>query len=288
MIRRLLFSLAFLVVFVASAGAVTKSDGLKPRWMTSSLPTPKSSGYIFISAQGSGSSLEEARMRAIVNLTSKLEHERGIVINSEVRIEKTSSKSSAPSKNQSFVLEASEKGKQINLTCRVVDEYWERSHGEYLVSELYTVNDVNSPGQGSYSDNIKLTSSYGFVPVVYSLIPGVGQFYKGSNLKGGLMLGGTAVGVAAIIFTENQRATYAKKMKEHPQNIDFYRNKKSNWELGRNVAIGVTAALYVYNLVDAAVAPGRRRVVVSKSNVNYSIAPVVTPDSFGVGLAMNF
>lgn len=288
MIRKLLFSLVFLTVFVASAGAVIKSDGLKPRWMTSSLPTPKSPGYIFISAQGSGSSLEEARMRAIVNLTSKLEHERGIVINSEVRIEKTSSKNSAPTKNQSFVLEASEKGKQINLTCRVVDEYWERSHGEYLVTELYTVNDTNSPGLGSYSDNIKLTSSYGVAPVVYSLIPGVGQLYKGCNLKGGLMLGGTAIGVAAIIFTENQRATYAKKMKEHPQHIDFYRNKKSNWELGRNVAIGVTAALYVYNLVDAAVAPGRRRVVVSKSNVNYSIAPVVTPDSFGVGLAMNF
>lgn len=288
MFRKFLVILTLFLSLGVGLQAANKSDGMKPRWMTSSLPTPKSPGYIFISAQGSGSSLEEARQRALVNLTSKLEHERGLVVSSHVKIEKTSERNSAPTKNQSFTLEASEKGKEINLTCRVVDEYWERSHGLYMVSELYTVNDTNSPAQGSYSDNIKLTSSYGVAPVVYSLIPGVGQFYKGSNLKGGLMLGGTAVGVAAIIFTENQRATYAKKMKEHPQHIDFYRNKKSNWELGRNVAIGVTAALYVYNLVDAAVAPGRRRVVVSKSNVNYSLAPVITPDSFGVGLAMNF
>lgn len=288
MLRKFLVSLALILSLGIGLQAATKSDGLKPRWMTSSLPKPKSPGYIFISAQGSGSSLEEARQRALVNLTSKLEHERGLVVSSNVKIEKTSERNSAPTKNQSFTLEASEKGKEINLTCRVVDEYWEQSHGLYMVSELYTVNDFNAPGQGSNADNIRLTTSYGIAPVVYSLIPGVGQFYKGSNLKGGLMLGGTAVGVAAIIFTENQRATYAKKMKEHPQHIDFYRNKKSNWELGRNVAIGVTAALYVYNLVDAAVAPGRRRVVVSKSNVNYSLAPVVTPDSFGVGLAMNF
>lgn len=288
MCRKFILAVAFVLCMGIGMQGATKSDGLKPRWMTSSLPKPKSAGYIFISSQGSGSSLEEARQMALVNLTSKLEHERGLVVSSHVKIEKTSERNSAPAKNQSFTLEASEKGKEIHLTCRVVDEYWERSHGLYMVSELYTVNDTNSPGQGSYSDDIKLTTSYGFAPVVYSLIPGVGQFYKGSNLKGGLMLGGTAVGVAAIIFTENQRATYAKKMKEHPQYIDFYRNKKSNWELGRNVAIGVTAALYVYNLVDAAVAPGRRRVVVSKSNVNYSLAPVITPDSFGVGLAMNF
>lgn len=288
MIRKFLVTLALILSLGIGLQAATKSDGLKPRWMTSSLPKPNSPGYIFISAQGSGSSLEEARQRALVNLTSKLEHERGLVVSSHVKIEKTSERNSAPTKNQSFTLEASEKGKEINLTCRVVDEYWEHSNGEYLVSELYTVNVTNFKGHGSYSDNIKLTSSYGIAPVVYSLIPGVGQFYKGSNLKGGLMLGGTAVGVAAIIFTENQRATYAKKMKEHPQHIDFYRNKKSNWELGRNVAIGVTATLYVYNLIDAAVASGRRRVVVSKSNVDYSVAPVVTPDSFGVGLAMNF
>lgn len=288
MFRKFLVIVTLFLSLNTGLQAANKSDGMKPRWMTSSLPTPKSPGYIFISAQGSGSSLEEARQRALVNLTSKLEHERGLVVSSHVKIEKTSERNSAPSKNQSFTLEASEKGKEINLTCRVVDEYWEQSHGLYMVSELYTVNDFNAPGQGSNADNIRLTTSYGVAPMFYSLIPGVGQFYKGNNLKGGLMLGGTVVGAAAIVLCENQRAEYSKKMKEHPQFVDFYRNKKSNWATGRNVAIGVTAALYAYNLVDALVAPGCRRVVVSGKKYNYSFAPVFAPDSFGLGLALNF
>lgn len=287
--RRLLL----ILIALTSVGyvlAADKSDKMKPRWMTSSLPTPKSSGYIFIAAQGMGTSLEEARQLAVVNLTSKLEHERGLVINSHIKVLETMDRSSGrgSSVNSEFTLEASERGKQINLVCRVVDEYWERDHGKYVVTELFTVNDHNQPGKGSNADKIRLTTSYGAAPVFYSLIPGVGQFVKGSNLKGGLMLGGTAVGVAAIILCENQRATYAKKMKEHPQYFDFYRNKKANWELGRNIAIGATAALYLYNLIDAAVAPGRRRVEVSKRRYEYSLAPIVYEDGFGVGFAMNF
>ena len=273
---------------VCPAAAADRSDNMKPRWVTSALPTPKSPGYIFISSQGTGKSLEEARQMALVNLTSKLEHERGLVVSSTVRVEKTSERNSAPRKNSQFTLEASERGKQIDLVCRVVDEYWERKHGTYFVTELFTVNDSSRPGQGSYSDNIKLTTSYGAAPVFYSLIPGVGQFYKGSNVKGGLILGGTAVGAAAIIMTENQRAIYAKKMKEHPEHIDFYRNKKANWELGRNIAIGATAALYVYNLIDAAVAPGRRRVNVNKRNYSYSLVPIVYEDGVGMSFALNF
>ena len=37
----------------------------------------------------------------------------------------------------------------------------------------------------------------------------------------------------------------------------------SNWAIGRNVCIGAAAALYAYNIVDAIVAPGARRVVVT-------------------------
>lgn len=286
--NRILLALIFILLTANIANGKGKSDRLKPRWMTSSLPVPKSTGYIFILAQGSGQSLEEARQMSIVNLTSKLEHERGIVIDSHVKIEKRSEKNSRPVKNQEFTLEASEKGKQINLTCRVVDEYWESDNGKFLVTELYTVNDNTQPNKGSYSDEITLTTSYGVAPVVYSLIPGVGQFAKGSNLKGSLILGGTALGVAAVILCENQRATYTQKMKERPQHFDFYRNKKSDWETGRNIVIGATAALYLYNLIDAAVMPGRRRIVVKKHHYNYAVAPVVYDNGAGVGFAMNF
>ncbi len=288
MSNRIFLLIAVLVLSINCVSADDKSDKLKPRWITSSLPTPKSPGYIFISAQGSGNSLEEARQMTIVNLTSKLEHERGIVVDSHVKIEKRAERDSGPVKTQEFTLEATEKGKQINLTCREVDEYWERKNNKYIVTILYTVNDNTQPGKGSYSDRITLTTSYGVGPVFYSLIPGAGQFVKGSYLKGGLFLGGTAVGAAAIILCENQRANYAKKMKERPQHFDFYRNKKSSWKTGRNIAIGATAAVYLYNLIDAAIAPGRRRVVVNKRKYQYSLAPVVTDNEIGIGFAMNF
>ncbi|MDE6694121.1 MAG: hypothetical protein K2K05_12125 [Muribaculaceae bacterium] len=156
------------------------------------------------------------------------------------------------------------------------------------MTDLYTVNDKTQPGQGSNRDNIYTTTSYGAAPVFYSLIPGVGQFVKGSSLKGSLFLGGTAVGAAAVVLCENQRATYAKKMKERPQHFDFYRNKKSQWETGRNVAIGVTGAVYLWNLIDAAVAPGRRKVVVKNRSYAYDVAPVVFDNGVGLGLALNF
>lgn len=288
MFRRIISVLLLTFLAISISEASTKSDVMKPRWMTSSLPKSKSPGYIFILSQGSGNSIEEARHHALVNLTSKLEHERGLLVSSSVRIEKISERNTAPIKNQSFTLEASEKGKRLNLTCRVIDEYWEYSHDNYIVTNLYTVNDNKQPQDGSYSDNICLTTNYGVVPMFYSLIPGAGQFYKGSNLKGGLILGGTVAGAAAIVLCENQRAEYAKKMMERPQNFDFYRNKKSNWTTGRNVAIGVTAVLYAYNLVDALLAPGRRRVEVSGKRYDYTVVPVLAEDSFGVTLALNF
>ncbi|MDE6458433.1 MAG: hypothetical protein K2L31_07545 [Muribaculum sp.] len=290
MIARII-SLILLLSVCAFAQAKEKSDKMKPKWMTSSLPAPKSPGYIFISAQGTGSSLEEARQSAFVNLTTKLEHERGLVINSSVKVDKEASRISGSRSSvtrQQFQMECTERGKEITLTCRAIDEYWEQNHGRYTVTELYTVNDNKIPDTGSYNDNIRLTTSYGAAPVFYSLIPGVGQFSKGSYVKGGLMLGGTAIGAAAIILCENQRADCAKKMREKPQHFDFYRNKKSNWETGRNVAIGATAALYIYNLIDAAVAPGRRRVVVKNRSYNYSLSPVMYENGAGIGLAFNF
>ncbi len=284
-----LIPLLLLLLLAPSAMAAGKSDKSKPAWMTSSLPKPKSSGYIFVDASGSGKSLEEARQMAMANLTSKLEHEHGLSVSSVVSIDKQGSRATGFSKNQQFKLEVKEQGKMINITCKIVDEYWEKNGSTYIVTDLFTVNDKTQPENGSNRDDIHTTTSYGAAPVFYSLIPGVGQFVKGSPLKGSLFLGGTAVGVGAVILCENQRANYAKKMKERPQHFDFYRNKKSSWETGRNVAIGVTGAIYLWNLIDAAVAPGKKRVVVNRRSYAYDIAPVMFDNgSLGVGFAMNF
>ena len=290
-ILRIIMAMAASLAVVSAAYCADSSDKMNPKWMTSALPTPKSQGYIFMAAQGTGHTLDEARQHALINLTAKLEHERGLTISSTVNVASNASRTNGRHSQiteRQFTMECTERGKNITLTTRVIDEYWEQNRaGEYVVTELFTVNDNNNAG-GSYNDDIRLTTSYGAAPVVYSLIPGVGQFVKGSYLKGGLVMGGTVVGAVATILCENQRADYAKKMREKPQHFDFYRNRKSQWETGRNVAIGVTAAIYIYNLIDAAVAPGRRQVKVKQRRADYAVVPTVFDNGAGMTLAINF
>ena len=122
-----------------------------------------------------------------------------------------------------------------------------------------------------------------------SLIPGVGQLYKGSKLKGGLILGGTVACAGMIIASENMRSSYIKKMQEKPVHKAFYNDKADLWCNVRNGFIGATAALYVYNLIDAAVAPGRRRVIVKEGNsIYFSFFPSWNQNMTGLSLVMNF
>lgn len=292
---RIITAVALLILSWVATMAAEYSDNLKPRWLTSSLPQPESPGYIFISAQGTGTTLEEARQRALVNLTAKLEHERGLDISSKITVSERSTRaqgSRSSAVTQTFDLECTEGGKHITLVTRVIDEYWKLYDGIYTVDQLYTVNDHNAPaGSGSYADRISLTTRYGAAPVLMSLIPGAGQIYKGSNVKGGLIMGGAVVCIAGIVTGQVMHNSYINKRIEYPKHFDFYNRKATDWGNVRNVFIGVGAALYVYNLIDAAIAPGRRRVVVERNrSVSLSLSPILIDDHYGnpgAGLALN-
>lgn len=289
MIRKIITVVLALLISVAYAEARDRSDNMKPRWMTSALPVPKSPGYFILSAQGSGTSLAEARQRSLFALTEELEHKRGLTVDSKLLAKETAERGGAMNVDSEFALDIQEKGKHVEVTCRVIDEYWERSGGIYTVSRLYAVNDPTKPGKGSQNDSFRKTTSYGVAPVFYSLIPGVGQMYKGSTVKGGIILGSAVVVGAGIITAESLRASYVKKMKEYPQHLDFYNNKATTWKNVRNVAIGVGAGLYVYNLIDAAVASGRRRVIVSKGkSYNYSLVPTWNGQNAELAFTLDF
>lgn len=289
MIRKIIIAILVWLISVSYAEAKVKSDNMKPRWMTSSLPIPKSAGYFILSAQGSGKSLPEARQRSLFALTEELEHKRGLEVCSKISDTETSERGGATKIDGEFTIEIVEKGKRLDVTCRVLDEYWEREGGTYTVTRLYAVNDPAKPGKGSENDTFRKTTSYGAAPVFYSLIPGVGQMYKGSTTKGGIILGSAVAVGAGIITAESLRASYVKKMKEYPKHHDFYNNKATTWKNVRNVAIGVGAGLYIYNLIDAAVAPGRRRVIVSKGkSYNYSLVPTWDGQNAALAFTLEF
>ena len=122
-------------------------------------------------------------------------------------------------------------------------------------------------------------------------IPGVGQLYKGQKLKGSLMLGCAVLCASGIILCENRRAYYQTRIIEQPKFARDYSKKSNNWETGRNIAIGATAALVAWSVIDAAMAPGTTRIKISPST-SFALRPaaLTTPDGVGMGasLALSF
>lgn len=272
---------------VSTIAARKKSDPYKPKWVTHKLPESKSGTYTFISTYGEGVSLDAARQKALVNLSTKLEVERGIKVNTVLSSNMKETFSSI--KKENVFLEMTELdmvveecGKQLNIISRVIDEYWEKDSEGYKVYVLYTVADRRSQG-GVLNDKIIVTSKYGAAGL-FSIVPGAGQFYKGANLKGTMFVAGEVATVTGIILCENTRASYRKKMIEQPKYAVEYNSRMDTWETARNICIGAAATVYVVNLIDALCTKGAKRVKVEKNSNNISLRPFADMNSVGVAL----
>lgn len=266
-----------------------RSTRLKPKWVTSSLPNSGTSNYTFVSATGEGSSLASARQAAFVAMAQKLETERGLTINTNLQIQEKFSQTQTTTNttyNQVITLDVTENGHRLAIVCREIDEWWVQKNGKYQIEVLYTVTDKNSSG-GSYEDNITVTSRYGAAGLL-SVIPGVGQMYKGDMAKGiAILVGEIAIG-GGVLLCESTRASYIKKMNEQPKYASEYNSLADTWATARNICIGAAGALYVYNLIDALTANGARRVVVKQGSTQLSMQPYVDPYCVGIGVQLTF
>ena len=225
----------------------------KPVWIAN---TPKELNYTykFIVITSYGANLEEARFDAKDRLADNKQLAEGVRITRNTR-EHTDihkfRKSNGPlqsEKTQRISIDMSIDGEKYDLQANKIDEYAQMVNGQVKLYTLFQVATCSDP----VFDNVYLTEKYGAVPVLMSLVPGAGQMYKGSYLKGGCILG------------------------------------------GRNLAIGVAGALYVYNLIDAAVTNGARRVKLKPvGSAEFSCSPCILSDglnqlSAGVQLSLNF
>lgn len=269
--------------------AKSKSDKLHPQWVTRAVPESHSGTYIFVRAHGEGASFAGARQMAFVNMAQKLQQERGLTVNTSVlskeKFTQTQSYTNS-SYQQEITMEVTENGHRLEIVCREIDDYWEEVDGKYSVDILYTVTDKNAYG-GSYDDQIKVTTSYGAAGFL-SIVPSVAQFYKGSVVKGSLILAGEVAAAGGILLCENTRSLYVKKMHEQPKYAAEYNSLADTWETGRNICIGAAAAIYVYNLIDAFTAKGASRVVVKRGRTALQAAPYIEQRSFGMGLTYKF
>ena len=264
--------------------------GQKPKWVNNT-PKELNNTYKFIEILSSGSDLSSAQTNAKVNLaqseqlrnavTIALKTGVGILSGQEI---KNNQRKEDINKKVNVQLEID--GEKYNLQAVIVDEHVAGMiNGQISLRTLFMAALVDNPK----FDRTYLTTSYGAAPVAMSLIPGVGQMYKGSTVKGVCMLGGVAaLGIGALLC-ENTRSDYKNKMKEQPEFAQSYNTKANNYETARNILIGAAAAVYVYNLVDAAVAKGARRIIVKSATNSYlSLHPVATPYATGLSLTYNF
>lgn len=159
-------------------------------------------------------------------------------------------------------------GERKKLNCALVDEYSIVRDGIIYYDALYQV----TRGEGVPFLETYLTNKYGAKGCLLSIVPGLGQFSKGDPLKGGLFLGGCAAGAVGVVITESQRQAYISQMSQiHDANILRQLDaRQKNMGIARNVCIGATAAIYLWNLIDAAVAPGARRVVITGNSIQYN------------------
>lgn len=292
-LRILIICLTALLCCQTSILAKSKSDRPRPQWVTRAVPESRSGTYIFVRAHGEGASLAGAKQMAFVNMAQKLEQERGLTVNTSVQIQQnltlTQSQTNSSRyelEQQEITLEVMEKGHKLEIVCREIDDYWEEVDGKYSVDMLYTVTDKNAYG-GSYDDQIKVTTSYGAAGFL-SIVPSVAQFYKGSVVKGSLILAGEVAAAGGILLCENTRSSYVKKMYEQPKYAAEYNSLADTWETGRNICIGAAAAIYVYNLIDAFTAKGAKRIVVKKGRASLSAVPYADQRSVGMGMRLRF
>lgn len=286
--------LALLLTGEPAAAQNHSSEKIKPQWLHK-LPKPSNPSFMYETVSAAASTLDKAREKCLAELIAGSGLKNGVVAVSTTRSSERLSQVWQNGRLSEQVVYDSHTSAQmqseaVKLHIENIAEYWTRDRsGNYYLTRLYAKSEL---GKAPLFDPIELTTRYGARGLWRSaIVPGWGQFHKGSHLKGGLILGGCAVLAGGIVFTESQRSDYARKiMRTHNQQlINSYSTQRDHFAAARNICIGAAAALYVYNLIDAIAAPGARRVKVSKRRVDYSFSPIINADgTAGITTSVSF
>lgn len=154
--------------------------------------------------------------------------------------------------------------------------------------EFYQLYAVSSARDGVVDfDVFEPTAASKPVSALLSVVPGLGQFYKGDTRKGLAIVGGeVAFGAAALVFqhcaNRNQRHVDAG---EFP--VDSWESKVAGYKLVRNVSLGAMGAIWIFSILDAGIADALPKVLVRDSSAGQvTITPA--PNSAGLRLVYNF
>lgn len=262
----------------------------KPKWVGNT-PEAGNATYKFVEIVSYGASVEAARLNALNTLAHDQQLNNAVRVNIETGMLTHTEQSTQQGQLQDNSYEQMDvkvqiAGEEYRLQALRVDEYHAGDKENVELHTLYMVALTDKP----QFDTPILSTRYGAAPVAMSIIPGLGQWYKGGKAKGISLFAAEALSVGALILCENQRASYIRKAAENPRQNVEYCNMADNWATGRNICIGVAAGIWIYNIVDAAVSKGARRVTLKKNTTSrMAVVPFVAPgSSAGVSLAFQF
>ena len=236
----------------------------KPDWVDGYFKELTNSYLEVVSAYGYD--LESAREKA----TSQAIARRSMATGTEAKVQRI---------NGEMVVSSSH---GVIVKARVVDEYIVHTASGYTVYML--VQTAKNPSLPY--DNVSVTDRYGFS--ARALVPGMAQFHKGDVLKGSLFLGGEVLLVGGVLTTHFLSVDFANKAQgTHDASLKkTYLNNANGLLIARNVTIGAVAALYIWNIVDACAAKGKRHVAIGGKPI--AIVPYSDFRSTGLQLTMNF
>ncbi|MEG1686191.1 MAG: hypothetical protein RR319_09670, partial [Bacteroides sp.] len=212
-----LFTGGTFVPFCAYAQEImSKSESQRPEWLANKTPKPTNTTFYYQITESEHQNLEDAKHSCLINLSTYIKQTNHITTDtkSEIKVDNTNE---GQRESEKYLFTYTVKGEELSITFNKKDEYWEYilyPNGEriYRCYTLFAV--ANLPGKVVF-DQLTFSRKYGGRGFVRSLIvPGWGQMYKGSTVKGISILGGEALLVGGIIVAENMRASYQNKWKQ--------------------------------------------------------------------------
>lgn len=246
-----------LFAFVAAVVVASVSFAQSPQWKSGYFKELENT-YLE-TASGTAKTIDEARDKAASEIVRKRDLATGAsakVVNGQV----TTSGS-------------------LKVKSRIVDEYVERnSQGEYTVYIL--AQTAKHPGNPY--EQVSVTDEYPFSARCF--VPGMQQLYKGQKVKGIAFIGAEVLAVGGIIVSESMRADYSGKaaVERNASRKTALVDNANTMQNVRNICIGAAAAVYIWNVVDAIVSKGGKRVVLADA----TLTPYATTEGFG--LAFNY
>lgn len=172
---------------------------------------------------------------------------------------------------------------RLTVKARIIDEYVYFSPPDYYEVSLL----VQTAKNPSYEfERVQMTDRYLFSGRVF--VPGMAQIYKGQTGKGVGFIVGEVAFIGGIVASECLRASYISEMHatRYVKQREIYADNANICALSRNISIAGAAALYVWNIIDGAVAKGNRHVMIGEARIK--VAPYAAPDAGGLALSLTF